>query len=78
MYCKGMNVDLRALKQNLKREFGYLPGINGFGIGVDHLLVYVRNDDSTKGLPQTFHGVRLEPIVTGDISAQSVNSKEIS
>lgn len=61
--------DLKALKTAAKEEFRSISGIEGFGIG-DHVLrVYVNSVEVSKRLPRTFHGVDLELVVTGDITA---------
>ncbi len=60
---------LKALKTAAKEEFRSVPGIEGFGIG-DHVLrVFVNNAEVSKRLPRRFHGVDLEFIITGDITA---------
>ena len=61
--------DLKALKTAAKEEFRCVSGIEGFGIGDQVLRVYVNNAEVSRQLPPTFHGVDLEFVVTGDITA---------
>lgn len=66
--------DLEAVKIDAKRLWGRIPGVIGFGIGQDCLRVYVHNSKvqkkfPEKKFPETFEGVKLDIIITGDIVA---------
>jgi len=63
--------DVRALKAAAKEELRGLPGMEGFGIGDQALRVYVSHADASRQLPRTFHGVDVECVVTGSITAQA-------
>ena len=62
--------NLRELKQQAKVELGGLDGIEGFGIGDERLIAYVRDGVAALQLPDLYHGVAIETVVTGEIRAQ--------
>ena len=64
-------LDMRAIKAAAKEELRELPGVEGFGIGDQALRVYVRDADAGRHVPRTFHGVHVECVVTGGITAQA-------
>ena len=63
--------DLMSAKSAAKRELGHIPGVEGFGIGAEALRVYVKNAGVRRELPDEFHGVPVECVVVGDITAAS-------
>lgn len=71
-----MDSKLQSLKSQMKREFARTPGVEGFGVGHDHLRVYVRNREVSKLLPATYRGVPVEQIVAGEIEAQELEPIE--
>ncbi len=62
--------ELSDLKREAKRQLGSVDGVQGFGVGDQRLLAYVRNRESALKLPTSFQGVELETVVTGDVSSQ--------
>ena len=60
---------MAAIKAAAKRELDR-EGVEGFGIGDRSLRIYVRDADTGRRLPSTFHGVDVEFVVTGDLKAQ--------
>jgi len=64
-----VSADLKALKTLLKAEFCGIDGVQGIGIGDQCLRVYVRNHALEQKLPHMFHGIPLEFVVTGSVSA---------
>jgi hypothetical protein len=64
-------IDLRAVKAAARDEFGTDPGIQGFGIGDGTLRIYVRDPAVRERLPKRYHGVDVEFVVTGDVTAQA-------
>ena len=63
-------VEMRAIKAAAKKQFGHIPGIEGFGIGENTLRIYVRDASVRDCLPASFQGVPLDLIVTGEIRSQ--------
>jgi hypothetical protein len=64
--------DLKEVKDDAKRHFGGIRGVCGFGIGKDSVRVYVDSPEVKQKFPKqrfpdTFEGVRLDFIVTGNI-----------
>jgi hypothetical protein len=64
------DLDMVAIKAAAKRELDR-DGVEGFGIGNRSLRVYVRDADTGRRLPRSFHGADVECVVTGDIKAQA-------
>lgn len=62
------NKDIRVLKADAKRCFGWMPGVLGIGIGQNSLRVYIHEPSVQNQLPKSFEGVKLDFIVTGDIT----------
>lgn len=60
--------ELKALKAEAKREFGSLPGVEGFGIGNGGLRIYVHDEQAKARIPGSFRGVRIFVQVTGGIT----------
>ena len=67
-------LDLSAVKRLAKQTFGDVPGIEGFGIGAVTLRIYVQSREVCDRLPASFHGVPVECVVTGTISAEGVRA----
>ena len=63
-------IDMQAIKAAAKKEFGNIPGIEGFGISDRSLNIYINNEEVKKQLPTNFHGVPVNCIVTGTIYTQ--------
>ncbi len=70
LYGEGMNLALQALKKELKLSIGTVPGVQGLGMGDNHLIIYVDLDENVEKLPKTFRGVRVEAVVTGSLRSQ--------
>ena len=62
------NPDMRAVKAAAKSRFGNIRGVEGIGIGDRVLRVYVRTEEVAKNLPKVFQGVKVDYIVTGEIT----------
>lgn len=62
--------ELRAAKDEARAELGSIPGVTGFGIGDRCLRVYLSSETAREKVPTEFHGVRIEPVVTGPIVAR--------
>lgn len=60
--------DIRAIKADAKRDFGWIPGVLGIGIGRNSLRIYIHDSNVQNKLPKNFEGVQLDFVVTGDIS----------
>lgn len=67
--------DMRAVKAAAKSKLGRLDGVEGIGIGDRALRVYVRTDEVARHLPKEFQGVRIDYIVTGEITLYGDDSK---
>jgi hypothetical protein len=61
--------DLKSVKMAARSQFGDVPGVQGFGIGNGTLRVYVRNSDVSRQIPETYQGVPVEFVITGDVEA---------
>jgi hypothetical protein len=61
--------DLKAVKALAKAEFSGIDGVEGFGLGDRCLRIYIRNQAVAQKLPNEFHGVCIELVVTGTITA---------
>jgi hypothetical protein len=63
--------DLKAIKADAKRDFGKVPGVEGFGIGAGTLRIYILNNEVASKLPadRRYKGVPIELVVTGPITA---------
>jgi hypothetical protein len=70
------NLDMHAIKAAAKSQFGNVAGVEGFGIGDRALRIYVRTEEVTKDLPKEFQGVRIDYIVTGEITLYGGDAKE--
>ncbi|MEM9784336.1 MAG: hypothetical protein AAF899_17900 [Pseudomonadota bacterium] len=46
-----------------------LPGVEGYGAGSDHLIVYLSDPQAAAQLPDALDGVPLRPVATGPIRA---------
>jgi hypothetical protein len=62
------NPDMRAVKAAAKSLFANVRGVEGVGIGDRVLRVYVRNEEVAKDLPKEFQGVKIDYVVTGEIT----------
>lgn len=65
-----MNMALQALKKELKLSISAVPGVQGLGMGSNHLIIYVDQDETVEKLPKAFRGVRVEVVVTGSLRSQ--------
>lgn len=65
----GAASDLRKVKDDARREFGGVGGVEGFGIGDGRLRIYVRHADVRQQLPDVFEGVAVDCEVVGEITA---------
>ncbi|MDQ5827083.1 MAG: hypothetical protein M3441_23200 [Chloroflexota bacterium] len=70
------NPDMRAVKAAAKSRFGNVGGVEGIGIGDRVLRVYVRTEEVAKNLPTEFQGVKIDYIVTGEITLYETDSDE--
>jgi hypothetical protein len=61
--------DLKAVKALAKAELAGIDGVEGIGIGDRCLRIYIRNQAVAQKLPQEFHGVCVEVVVTGTVTA---------
>ncbi|MFN5516209.1 MAG: hypothetical protein ACK5CA_16080 [Cyanobacteriota bacterium] len=62
--------DLPAIKQEVKRQFEHLPGVEGFGIGDGVVNVYISQPETSRQIPASFKAVPLRCIPTGIIEAR--------
>jgi hypothetical protein len=62
-------INLVSVKAAAKREFGSVPGVQGFGIGADSLRIYVQNPGVRAHMPSSFQGVPVQYVVVGDVVA---------
>ncbi len=62
--------DMRSIKRAAKSEFGCLRGVEGFGLGEHSLRIYIHDASVRQNLPAVFHGVQVDIVVVGDISAE--------
>lgn len=65
-----MTTDLHILKVRARARFGALRGVLGFGVGDAAIRIYVEDESACEHLPDTFEGVRIEPVVVGAISVR--------
>lgn len=63
-----LNKDIQTVKADAKRNFGWMPGVTGIGIGRNSLRVYIHDSSVQNQLPRNFEGFKLDFVVTGDIS----------
>ncbi len=62
---------MQSVKAEAKRQLSHLDGVVGFGLGDNVLRIYVRDSKVRERLPVEMHGVPVEIVVTGEISAQT-------
>jgi hypothetical protein len=60
--------DIYAVKADAKKQFGWIPGVLGVGIGLNSLRIYVNDFQVQARLPESFEGVQLDCIVTEEIT----------
>jgi hypothetical protein len=63
------SADLKVLKSVAKGEFSGMDGVEGIGLGEPCLRIYVRNHAVQQTLPNIFHGIPIEFVVTGSVLA---------
>jgi hypothetical protein len=65
--------DWQEIKAEAKKLYGNIPGVEGFGIGDDSLLIYIQDSEVQKDftkekMSQISEGSKFEFIITGKIS----------
>ena len=62
---------LKDIKTKAKDEFGHDPRISGFGLGENHLIIYVNQSSISTELPKEYEGLRVEVVHVPNPSAQA-------
>ncbi|MDQ2711988.1 MAG: hypothetical protein M3Y72_10390 [Acidobacteriota bacterium] len=65
------DINWKALKRQAKDELGGIDGVEGFGVGDDRLIAYVRDTDSAAKLPEQYQGIDLETVVSGEVNSRT-------
>lgn len=63
-------LDMPKIQSEAIKQFKNIIGVEGIGARDNLLRIYIRNPKVKEQLPQTFQGVDIEFIITGDITAQ--------
>jgi hypothetical protein len=70
VYCRMALVDLRQVKRRAEASLLALPGVSGVGLGDGTIRVYLQREGAKAKIPNSFEGVPVELVFTGDITSR--------
>lgn len=60
---------LKAAKAEARTKYRDLPGVVGFGLGDNTVVIYIADPKVASLLPSEIHGVKVEIVVSGEVVA---------